>query len=221
MQKLWCAAAVPGPVLSTAGWLEVRALRLNPLSRFSMRALHLQPPPSHGAAAAAAAAANRTTTTHSICYCGGLRSKCAWPPLLRRDQAPPFGAWSHGGGERGFRAAEGLRNREKGECVSGFDVEERGKAEEKGEEVGEGERKALEGHERVERRVRSGGFNAPPAESVELLTIPGVGPRNLRKLMDKGYSGVAKLKQLYRDKVCGHFLPIYLCNLFIYCMFLL
>nr|CAD1842025.1 unnamed protein product [Ananas comosus var. bracteatus] len=138
MQKLWCAAAVPGPVLSTAGWLEARALRLNPLSRFSMRALHLQPPPSHGAAAAAAAAANRTTTTHSICYCGGLRSKCAWPPLLRRDQAPPFGAWSHGGGERGFRAAEGLRNREKGECVSGFDVEERGKRRRRERRLGKG-----------------------------------------------------------------------------------
>uniref|UniRef100_A0A452Z6L6 Uncharacterized protein n=1 Tax=Aegilops tauschii subsp. strangulata TaxID=200361 RepID=A0A452Z6L6_AEGTS len=37
--------------------------------------------------------------------------------------------------------------------------------------------------------------------SGELLAIPGVGPRNLRKLVDNGFEGVAHLKQLYRDKV--------------------
>lgn len=35
----------------------------------------------------------------------------------------------------------------------------------------------------------------------DLLTIPGVGPRNLRKLVDNGIGGVAELKQLYKDKV--------------------
>ena len=35
----------------------------------------------------------------------------------------------------------------------------------------------------------------------DLLAIPGVGPRNLRKLVDKGIGGVAELKQLYKDKV--------------------
>lgn len=35
----------------------------------------------------------------------------------------------------------------------------------------------------------------------DLLTIPGVGPRNLRKLVEKGIGGLAELKQLYRDKV--------------------
>ncbi|CAN6463850.1 unnamed protein product [Victoria cruziana] len=39
--------------------------------------------------------------------------------------------------------------------------------------------------------------------SADLLTIPGVGPRNLRKLVDKGIEGVADLKQLYRDKFFG------------------
>ena len=34
-----------------------------------------------------------------------------------------------------------------------------------------------------------------------LLAIPGVGPRNQRKLVEKGFDGVAPLKQLYRDKV--------------------
>ncbi|XP_043707152.1 uncharacterized protein LOC122656617 [Telopea speciosissima] len=37
----------------------------------------------------------------------------------------------------------------------------------------------------------------------DLLTIPGVGPRNLRKLVDKGIAGVSELKQLYRDKFFG------------------
>ena len=36
----------------------------------------------------------------------------------------------------------------------------------------------------------------------DLLTIPGVGPRNLRKLVENGIAGVAELKQLYKDKVC-------------------
>jgi hypothetical protein len=39
--------------------------------------------------------------------------------------------------------------------------------------------------------------------SGELLAIPKVGLRNLRKLENKGFNGVAQLKQLYRDKVCA------------------
>ncbi|KAH6777552.1 glutamate-cysteine ligase [Perilla frutescens var. frutescens] len=39
------------------------------------------------------------------------------------------------------------------------------------------------------------------AGNLDLLTIPGVGQRNLRKLVEKGFEGVAQLKQLYKDKV--------------------
>jgi hypothetical protein len=64
-----------------------------------------------------------------------------------------------------------------------------------------------------EEKEKGGGGSAVPerrqrgrsdalGESGELLAIPGVGPRNLRKLVDKGFDGVAQLKQLYRDKVC-------------------
>jgi hypothetical protein len=35
----------------------------------------------------------------------------------------------------------------------------------------------------------------------EPMEIPGVGPRNLRKLVEKGIGGVAELKQSYKDKV--------------------
>ncbi|GJM92414.1 hypothetical protein PR202_ga08888 [Eleusine coracana subsp. coracana] len=52
-----------------------------------------------------------------------------------------------------------------------------------------------------ERRQR--GRSDEPMGSGELLAIPGVGPRNLRKLVDKGFDGLAQLKQLYRDKFFG------------------
>ncbi|GFP81409.1 deoxycytidine kinase [Phtheirospermum japonicum] len=51
-------------------------------------------------------------------------------------------------------------------------------------------------------RQRSGG-GAAAVGSPDLLAIPGVGPRNLRKLVEKGFEGVAQLKQLYKDKFVG------------------
>ncbi|CAH9126289.1 unnamed protein product [Cuscuta epithymum] len=37
----------------------------------------------------------------------------------------------------------------------------------------------------------------------DLLTIPGVGPRNFKKLVKNGFEGVSQLKKLYRDKFFG------------------
>ncbi|XP_071731358.1 uncharacterized protein [Rutidosis leptorrhynchoides] len=37
----------------------------------------------------------------------------------------------------------------------------------------------------------------------DLLTIPGVGPRNLKKLVENGIGGVAELKKIYKDKFFG------------------
>ncbi|KAF8404238.1 hypothetical protein HHK36_009120 [Tetracentron sinense] len=48
-----------------------------------------------------------------------------------------------------------------------------------------------------------GAATTPLPRNPDLLTIPGVGPRNLRKLVDKGIGGVAQLKQLYKDKFFG------------------
>ncbi|XP_065847157.1 uncharacterized protein [Euphorbia lathyris] len=39
--------------------------------------------------------------------------------------------------------------------------------------------------------------------NADLLTIPGVGPKNLRKLVEKGFRGMTELKQLYKDKFRG------------------
>ncbi|KAJ8445190.1 hypothetical protein Cgig2_029562 [Carnegiea gigantea] len=58
---------------------------------------------------------------------------------------------------------------------------------------------------KLHRRVRGSSDNVGsgvPANP-DLLTIPGVGPRNLRKLVQKGLAGVAELKQLYKEKFFG------------------
>lgn len=50
---------------------------------------------------------------------------------------------------------------------------------------------------RRHQKAESSSSSTPP----DLLAIPGVGPRNFRKLVQKGIQGVAQLKQLYKDKV--------------------
>ncbi|ESW20598.1 hypothetical protein PHAVU_005G000500 [Phaseolus vulgaris] len=57
---------------------------------------------------------------------------------------------------------------------------------------------------RLNRRQKGPTPSSSPAPSnPDLLAIPGVGPRNLRKLVQKGIAGVAQLKQLYKDKFFG------------------
>lgn len=57
-----------------------------------------------------------------------------------------------------------------------------------------------------ERRRRSPGASvARHAQEPlpDLLTVPGIGPRNMEKLVLKGIAKLDELKQLYRDKVSG------------------
>ncbi|RYR78864.1 hypothetical protein Ahy_A01g003730 [Arachis hypogaea] len=56
---------------------------------------------------------------------------------------------------------------------------------------------------RLNRRQRAYSSSSPILPNPDLLAIPGVGPRNLRKLVQKGIAGVAQLKQLYKDKFFG------------------
>ena len=105
---------------------------------------------------------------------------------LKRARLPSSAAtaWSHGsvaGGRRGFRVRQ-----------PSIEEEDPEKSTISEEETVEPEQKP----QRVSIRKQR-----VSVENVDLLTIPGVGPRNLRKLVDKGIGGVADLKQLYRDKV--------------------
>ncbi|KAK7322386.1 hypothetical protein VNO77_25765 [Canavalia gladiata] len=54
---------------------------------------------------------------------------------------------------------------------------------------------------RLSRRQKASSSSLP--SNPDLLAIPGVGPRNFRKLVQKGIAGVAQLKQLYKDKFFG------------------
>ncbi|KAI7739039.1 hypothetical protein M8C21_021908, partial [Ambrosia artemisiifolia] len=74
------------------------------------------------------------------------------------------------------------------------------------ENSGDGDDKAVKLNRRQHRAsVGGGNGNGPPllAGNPDLLTIPGVGPRNLRKLVDNGIGGVAELKKIYKDKFFG------------------
>lgn len=57
---------------------------------------------------------------------------------------------------------------------------------------------------RLNRRQKASSSSSPISSSnPDLLAIPGVGPRNFKKLVRKGIEGVAQLKQLYKDKVAS------------------
>ncbi|WJX30371.1 hypothetical protein P8452_18921 [Trifolium repens] len=56
---------------------------------------------------------------------------------------------------------------------------------------------------RLNRRQKASSSSPESSNPPDLLAIPGVGPRNFRKLVQKGIQGVAQLKQLYKDKFIG------------------
>jgi len=128
-----------------------------------------------------------------------LDAAAAAPLLLSSPRLPalrlacsPFLAASPGANPSGTRTSQWLRcdgERRRGLCST--------EAARRGGDTEEGEK----GRAVPERRQR--GRSDALAGSGELLAIPGVGPRNLRKLVDKGFDGVAQLKQLYRDKFFG------------------
>lgn len=119
-----------------------------------------------------------------------------WPPLLRQPREPCSSWIFSGNAGRGFSYSEGFRGREK-----------RGSTEDAEEDEKCTEEIRVEADERSiraaqpQRKQRSGSSGDTPVASVDLLSIPGVGPRNLRKLVDKGFRGVDELKQFYKDKV--------------------
>jgi hypothetical protein len=75
---------------------------------------------------------------------------------------------------------------------------------------------------RLNRRQKSSSSSPESSNPPDLLAIPGVGPRNFRKLVQKGIQGVAQLKQLYKDKVAtpSLSLSLYFTVLFFFRVFL-
>ncbi|CAK9314016.1 unnamed protein product [Citrullus colocynthis] len=72
---------------------------------------------------------------------------------------------------------------------------------------GEGEKVLEEKGSKSSRRQKGLAGGGVLVGNPDLLTIPGVGPRNLKKLVKKGIAGVAELKQLYKDKFFGDSSP--------------
>ncbi|KAM0939988.1 putative deoxycytidine kinase [Dioscorea sansibarensis] len=201
MQKLWRSCTSPGPVLSTACWLETKASSALSRSFMCVSTLRLS-------SLSGSRQSRRTPLVPCRCGLDGGRALSrALSPLLREVQVPSL-AWLHVSPGRGFRAVEGLRSREKGGVLDGFDEEKRKEEEscseeEEGGVVDAGQRSRSPRQRTSSVRRQRGGSNGPSGRNLELLTIPGVGPRNLRKLVDKGFEGVAQLKQLYKDKFVG------------------
>lgn len=128
-----------------------------------------------------------------LCKYAHEKPKRAWAQPLRQTAT-----W------RGVRGVESTKTDEKGGVFDGFDFEKEnaegaGNENEKREELNV--KKADSGsNNRVVYRRQKGVV----AANVDLLMIPGVGPRNLRKLINKGYEEVAQLKKLYKDKFYGN-----------------
>ncbi|GKV51296.1 hypothetical protein SLEP1_g57964 [Rubroshorea leprosula] len=173
------AAAKPSfSFLSLAGFNSIK-------TRLTMRTAAF--PGSRSAFAVKLPGKPSVTARYGTPTCGGCRCSrdtgtpsWAWTGLVGVRPA-----WCHTGRVDGLVAAvEGLK-------VSGKDSSIPTEKGEKGEED-----KPM----RLNRRHKgSNGLVGNP----DLLTIPGVGPRNLRKLVENGIQGVAELKQLYKDKFFG------------------
>ncbi|KAI3513487.1 hypothetical protein L1887_20821 [Cichorium endivia] len=90
----------------------------------------------------------------------------------------------------------------------GFPVSAKNSEEDGGGEADKGLSASEVKPTKLNRRQKSslGGSDNPPPllpGNPDLLAIPGVGPRNLRKLVENGIAGVAELKKIYKDKFYG------------------
>ncbi|KAL0927064.1 hypothetical protein M5K25_001219 [Dendrobium thyrsiflorum] len=138
---------------------------------------------------------------HGLAHRASINCRCeiplsrAWSPLLLQARDPCPVLLFAGSGGRGLTVSQGLRDQEKRASTA--------------EEIGGDEEDVTHGDEESRSRAaqlqRQRGGNSASADvaNVDLLMIPGVGPKNLRKLVDKGFRGVSQLKQLYRDKFYG------------------
>ncbi|KAG5524884.1 hypothetical protein RHGRI_031529 [Rhododendron griersonianum] len=119
------------------------------------------------------------------------------PTTFLRTKTPssvPFRAWFHTASDKSLKVAAAVHSGEGLKALEGEIENGKEKVElsvERGSEV----KPVL----RMDKRQRGTSVVGNP----DLLGIPGVGPRNSRKLVEKGFSGVTELKQLYKDKFFG------------------
>uniref|UniRef100_A0A5B7BTR4 Uncharacterized protein n=1 Tax=Davidia involucrata TaxID=16924 RepID=A0A5B7BTR4_DAVIN len=176
---------------------------------------HLRP--STGSSAIAAAALGKkptarfsSTTSCRICRCS-IDNRVpvrAWA-VFKESRTGSLAAWFHTASDKGLpvaaaAAAEDSKNLE-------ADVENDGESEKGLSESAGSEEKPRRLHRRQRVSSTGGGAVAALPGNPDLLTIPGVGPRNLRKLVEKGIGGVGELKQLYKDKAFVFSLTLCMC----------
>ncbi|KAH7525060.1 hypothetical protein FEM48_Zijuj06G0184900 [Ziziphus jujuba var. spinosa] len=209
MQKL-LRRSPSGPILCTAGSSPfLKAKSFPSLSSFFLpmpAAAAFSSGSSVIAAAAAASRSQKPISNFSSRFAFSSSSSCCICQCSAEKRAP-FRAWvgskpfwlhtvSDGSSSFSVSAVECAKSTDKGlDCSVGG-----------GEDGGEKEQGLEEKQPlRLNRRQRGSSFTVGGAlaGNPDLLTIPGVGPRNLRKLVEKGFAGVAELKQLYKDKFFG------------------
>lgn len=130
----------------------------------------------------------------------------AWV-VLKETRTGSRSAWCHTASDGGLRDSDELGtvdddddDVEKSE--KGSSLGEMGQGSEEGLSSGSTtEEKPVSLNRKQKSSMNSTAVAAAMPGNPDLLTIPGVGPRNLRKLVEKGIEEVAQLKQLYRDKV--------------------
>ncbi|KAA8538656.1 hypothetical protein F0562_028264 [Nyssa sinensis] len=189
-------------------------LLLVPPPKSKMRAatnFHIRPSSSGSAIAAAAlskkptAASSRFPSTNSCCICRCSIDNTvpvrAWA-VFKETRTGSRLAWFHTASDKGLPVAAAAAAEDAKILEAGV---ENGGESEKGLSVSAGsEEKPRRLHRRQKGSSNSSGVGvAALPGNPDLLTIPGVGPRNLKKLVEKGIGGVGELKQLYKDKFFG------------------
>ncbi|KDP34816.1 hypothetical protein JCGZ_11178 [Jatropha curcas] len=130
------------------------------------------------------------SANYSVCRCSGEN----------RTTAAPFQSWvlarptwfRTAAGSEGPVTVEATKS-----AVEGLKSSDGGDE----EKVDKGEKGFSE--EKAARMNRRHKGSSEVVGNADLLTIPGVGPKNLRKLMEKGFREMAELKQFYKDKFLG------------------
>ncbi|KAI9084385.1 hypothetical protein K1719_033727 [Acacia pycnantha] len=119
----------------------------------------------------------------------------AWV-VVKYGRGGPRTAWLHSGSDGSSFSASAQATSNSDNCAAG-DSGEEGKST---ASLPSSEEKPSKLNKRLK---GSSSSSCDISSNPDLLTIPGVGPRNLRKLVEKGFAGVAELKQLYKDKFSG------------------